>query len=67
MKLLRIESWQGWLFNFALGSVLFALPQLERFAFVLVAFGLITSAVFILNQIIDQKTTGKTTSKRTCQ
>jgi 4-hydroxybenzoate polyprenyltransferase len=55
MKLLRIESWQGWLFNFALGSVLFALPQIERFAFVLVAFGLITSAVFILNQIIDQK------------
>jgi 4-hydroxybenzoate polyprenyltransferase len=55
MKLLRIESWQGWLFNFALGSVLFALPQIERFVFVLVAFGLITSAVFILNQIIDQK------------
>ena len=55
MKLLRIESWQGWLFNFALGSFLFALPQIERFAFVLVAFGLITSAVFILNQIIDQK------------
>jgi 4-hydroxybenzoate polyprenyltransferase len=55
MKLLRIESWQGWLFNFALGSVLFALPQIERFVFVLVSFGLITSAVFILNQIIDQK------------
>jgi 4-hydroxybenzoate polyprenyltransferase len=55
MKLLRIESWQGWLFNFALGSVLFALPQVERFAFVFFAFGLITSAVFILNQIIDQK------------
>jgi 4-hydroxybenzoate polyprenyltransferase len=55
LKLLRIESWQGWLFNFALGSVLFALPQIERFVLVFVAFGLTTSAVFILNQIIDQK------------
>ena len=55
MRLLRFGSWQGWLFNYALGSVLFALPQTDRFALVLVAFGLATSAVFILNQIIDQK------------
>ena len=55
LKVLRVESWQGWLFNFALGSVLFALPPIERFALVFVAFGLVTSAFFILNQIIDQK------------
>jgi len=55
IKLLRFGSWQGWLFNFALGSILFATPEIHHLLLVLLSFSLATSAVFILNQIIDQK------------
>ena len=54
-KLLRIDSWQVWLFNFALGSILFALPQIDRFVLVLFSFSLATSGIFILNQYFDRK------------
>ncbi len=53
VKLLRFDSWQAWLFNFILGSIIFELPEVERFAVVLVAFLLAASAVFILNQYFD--------------
>jgi 4-hydroxybenzoate polyprenyltransferase len=53
VKLLRFDSWQAWLFNFILGSIMFELPTVERFAVVLVAFLLAASAVFILNQYFD--------------
>jgi 4-hydroxybenzoate polyprenyltransferase len=52
-KLLRFDSWQAWLFNFLLGSILFGLPPLGRFMVVLAAFLLAASAVFILNQYFD--------------
>jgi 4-hydroxybenzoate polyprenyltransferase len=53
VKLLRFDSWQAWLFNFLLGSIMFELPTIERFTVVLVAFLLATSAIFILNQYFD--------------
>jgi len=53
IKLLRLDSWQAWLFNFLLGCILFELPQISRFIVVLVAFVLATSAIFILNQYFD--------------
>jgi 4-hydroxybenzoate polyprenyltransferase len=55
VKLLRFESWQVWLFNFLLGCILFELPQISRFIVILFAFILATSAIFILNQYIDQE------------
>lgn len=54
-KLLRFDSWQVWLFNFLLGCILFELPQISRFAVILFAFILATSAIFILNQYFDQE------------
>ena len=53
VKLLRFDSWQAWLFNFLLGSILFGLPPIGRFMVVLAAFLLAASAVFILNQYFD--------------
>lgn len=55
VKLLRFDSWQVWLFNFLLGAILFELPQISRFAVILFAFILATSAIFILNQYFDQE------------
>jgi homogentisate phytyltransferase/homogentisate geranylgeranyltransferase len=52
---LRFDSWQVWLFNFLLGAILFELPQISRFAVILFAFILATSAIFILNQYFDQE------------
>ena len=53
VKLLRFDSWQAWFFNFLLGCILFDLPQIERFIVIMVAFLLVTSAIFILNQYFD--------------
>lgn len=53
VKLLRFDSWQVWLFNFLLGSVLFGLPPISRFLIVLFSFTLATCAIFILNQYFD--------------
>src|SRR4030042_5188780 len=55
VELLRFDSWQVWLFNFLLGAILFELPQISRFAVILFAFILATSAIFILNQYFDQE------------
>jgi 4-hydroxybenzoate polyprenyltransferase len=55
VKLLRFDSWQVWLFNFLLGSILFELPSISRFIIVLLSFSLATSAIFILNQYFDQE------------
>jgi 4-hydroxybenzoate polyprenyltransferase len=53
LKLLRFDSWQGWMFIFLFGSVLFDIPQLDRLILVLFSFCLATSGIFILNQYID--------------
>lgn len=53
VKLVRFDSWQAWLFNFLIGSIMFEFPTIERFTVVLVAFLLATSAIFILNQYFD--------------
>jgi 4-hydroxybenzoate polyprenyltransferase len=55
VKLVRFDSWQAWLFNFLLGSIMFEFPTLERFTLVLTAFLLATSAIFILNQYFDRE------------
>ena len=52
-KILRFESWQGWMFIFLFGSVLFDLPNLNKLLLVLFSFCLSTSGIFILNQYID--------------
>jgi geranylgeranylglycerol-phosphate geranylgeranyltransferase len=52
-KILRFDSWQGWMFIFLFGSVLFDLPQLEKLLLVLFSFCFATSGIFILNQYID--------------
>jgi 4-hydroxybenzoate polyprenyltransferase len=54
-KLMRFDSWQVWLFNFLLGCILFELPTTSRFVIVLLSFSLAASAIFILNQYIDQE------------
>ena len=54
-KLMRFDSWQVWLFNFLLGCILFGLPPTNRFIIVLLSFSLAASAIFILNQYIDQE------------
>jgi 4-hydroxybenzoate polyprenyltransferase len=54
-KLMRFDSWQVWLFNFLLGCILFELPPISRFIIVLLSFSLAASAIFILNQYIDQE------------
>ncbi len=51
--MLRFDSWQGWMFIFLFGSILFDIPQLDRLALVLFSFCLATSGIFILNQYVD--------------
>jgi 4-hydroxybenzoate polyprenyltransferase len=53
LKILRFDSWQGWMFIFLFGSVLFDIPQLDKLILVLFSFCLATSGIFILNQYID--------------
>lgn len=53
LKILRFDSWQGWMFIFLFGSVLFDLPQLDKLLLVLFSFCLATSGIFILNQYFD--------------
>lgn len=55
VRLARFDSWQAWLFNFLLGSIMFEFPTIERFTVVLTAFLLATSAIFILNQYFDRE------------
>lgn len=53
LKLLRFDSWIGWLFIFALGSILFEIPSINRFASFSLSFILATAGVFVLNQYFD--------------
>ena len=53
LQLLRFDSWIGWLFNFALGSILFEIPPINRFASFSLFFILGTAAIFVLNQYTD--------------
>lgn len=53
LKILRFDSWQGWLFIFLFGSVLFDIPPIDKLLLVLVSFCFATSGIFILNQYID--------------
>jgi len=52
-KLLRFDSWVGWLFNFALGGILFEIPLFEQLALFSLSFILATAGIFILNQYFD--------------
>jgi len=53
LQLLRFDSWIGWLFNFALGSILFEIPPIDLFALFFLSFFLATAGVFVLNQYFD--------------
>jgi 4-hydroxybenzoate polyprenyltransferase len=51
----RLESWLSWVFNFALGSIIFALPHVERFIPLLLAFAFATAYIFVINQYFDRE------------
>ena len=53
LKILRFDSWQGWIFIFLFGRVLFDIPKLDQLLLVLFSFCFATSGIFILNQYID--------------
>ena len=63
-RMLRFESWIGWLFNFALGSVLFAIPAVNRFVSFSFSFVLATTGIFVLNQYFDRENDRLNESKR---
>lgn len=52
--ILRFSSWQLWLLYFALGSILFAVPQIDRFIPFLFSFIFATAGAFVLNQYFDR-------------
>lgn len=57
MRLLRLDSWVGWLFNFALGCILsFELPPINRFVLFSLSLVSATIGIFILNQYFDRRT-----------
>jgi 4-hydroxybenzoate polyprenyltransferase len=63
--MLRFESWMGWLFNFALGAVLFTLfSSVHRFISFSLAFMLATSGIFVLNQYFDYENDRKNSLKK---
>lgn len=64
LRMLRFESWMGWLFNFALGSVLFAVPAVNRFVSFSFSFILATTGIFVLNQYFDRGNDKVNESKR---
>jgi len=64
LRMLRFESWIGWLFNFALGSVLFAIPAINRFVSFSFSFILATTGIFVLNQYFDRENDKLNESKR---
>ena len=51
----RLESWLSWIFNFALGSIIFSLPPVERFIPLLLAFASATAYIFVINQYFDRE------------
>lgn len=55
LRLLRFDSWKGWIFNFALGGVFFAIPPFDRFASFSLSFILATAGIFVLNQYFDRE------------
>ena len=63
-RMLRFDSWIGWLFNFALGSVLFAIPAFNRFVSFSFSFVLATTGIFVLNQYFDRENDKLNESKR---
>lgn len=63
-KILRFESWQGWMFIFLFGSVLFDLPNLNKLLIVFFSFCFSTSGIFILNQYIDYEEDQKNNLKK---
>jgi len=64
LRMLRFESWIGWLFNFALGSVLFAIPTVNRLVPFSFSFILATAGIFVLNQYFDRENDKLNESKR---
>jgi 4-hydroxybenzoate polyprenyltransferase len=63
-RLLRVPSWVGWVFTFALGSILFEMPPLPRFAVFVIPFVLTTAGVFVVNQYFDRDDDKLNTYKR---
>ena len=61
----RLESWLTWIFSFALGSIIFTLPPIERFIPVFFAFALATACIFVMNQYFDREGDKSNKIKRT--
>ena len=55
IQLLRVDSWLGWLFYFALGNALFAKPLFLPLVILSIAFSLLTAGIFVLNQYFDRE------------
>jgi 4-hydroxybenzoate polyprenyltransferase len=51
----RLESWLSWVFNFALGSIIFTFPPVERFIPLFLAFASATASIFVINQYFDRE------------
>lgn len=63
-RVLRFESWKGWLFIFAVGGVLFAIPPIFVFVLLSISFASSTAAIFVLNQYFDRESDKFNDSKR---
>jgi 4-hydroxybenzoate polyprenyltransferase len=59
----RVESWLSWVFGFALGTVFFILPLLDRAVTVFFAFSFATASIFVLNQYFDRQADEKNKTK----
>ena len=64
LRVLRFESWKGWLFIFAVGGVLFAIPPIFPFIWLSISFASSTAAIFVLNQYFDRESDKCDDSKR---
>lgn len=55
LRMLRIDSWIGWFFNFALGSILFMIPPINVFALLSLSIIFATGGIFVLNEYFDRE------------
>jgi len=63
VRLLRFQSWVGWLAIFGFGSFIFGVPEIPNVLVVAFVFSCITSAIFVQNQYFDKETDKKNPKK----
>jgi 4-hydroxybenzoate polyprenyltransferase len=62
--IMRFGSWQLWILYFALGSILFTVPQIDRFIPFSLSFVCATAGAFVLNQYFDREVDKSNNLKR---